>query len=1708
MKTNVQNEPKLRLSRKPFILKSFLVLFFSLGILSSTFATDYYFSSSAGDDNRSATQAQSSATPWRSIDKLNSIADQLKGGDRILFKSGDVFYGNILVTRGGGAGNPITFTSYGTGAKPVITSLTRVTNWVSRGNGIYEAGIDNITGSVQIFTIDDQLKEVGRYPNVDAANDGYLTIAGVNNNLSIQGQNMPSNYVGGEIVIRKNNWIIDRHEISYNSGGTISFLANQTTIYSPQAGFGYFVQNHVNTLDQFGEWAYSKSEKRLYGYFGGQNPNDLNVQVATRDHLIDVSKYIQNITFNNLSLKGANANLLNVQNSANIQVTNCQLKFAGQNAMYAHTTPDILFRNNEVDYSLSGGLFFQFSTPRTIIEGNVINHTMPFQGMANSSDLKGEAIYIPADANNSLVSKNRIYNTGFNGIHFGGNYTIIKNNLIDTYCLHKQDGGGIYTNSDGLTTMNNVGREIIGNIVLRGMGAVGGSNINYKLAEGIYIDDNSMGVKIADNTVADISGKGLYIHNNRNIEIYNNLFHNIPIQLHISHDVFGDAVRNVTVQNNLFSSIQAEELPYSISSLDNDINQVGTSNNNYFLDPYGVELMFKSQSPNDGALGQKMSMAAWTKAYGYESSSVKPDFGLEKYVITESSIVKESDFSSGIGIIAGTYNVVADLASGITGGVLKIGANQSTNGSAFIQIGAVSPGDEFLIEFDTKSGTVDQTIEVLLEKTFNQNQEGNIYNFVTSADVKRVKLLMKANVGSSSESIVFRFPKTLQGLLIDNLVISKVKTEPINVDEQIFFQYNYSDNVVSYPLSGTYKNAKGEVFTSSVTIPAYRSVLLVKTEAGEDVPLPQPTISITEPAQNQEFTLGEEILLNATVSTPAEQVQKVEFYVNEVLVSTSVKIPFQFNLTNAKLGSNVLKAKVYDVAGQTAESEPVTILVKELEVVERPTQNLAPQIAITSPTLSQSYVTGQEVLIRANVSDPENKISRVEFFNGETMLGAVTATPYEFSWKNAPVGSHELKAKVFDAGGLTAESTRITIGVKAATVPNQTPSISMTSPVQNQNFIAGQEVLIKANATDPEGKISRVEFFYGETMLGTSTVAPYQFSWKNAPVGTHVLKAKVFDAGGLTAESARITIGVKAATVPNQAPSISIASPVQNQSFVAGQEVLIKANATDPESKISRVEFFYGETMLGTSTVAPYQFSWKNAPVGTHVLKAKVFDAGGLTAESARVTVVVKAALIANLAPSVSIATPLRSQSFVQGQDIVFAANAKDPENKIAWVEFYYGETMIGLVSSAPYQVVWKNAPVGSHILKTKVFDQEGLTAESSRISISVKAVTVQNQAPSISIATPVQRQSFVQGQDIVFAANAKDPENKIAWVEFYYGETMIGLVTSAPYQVVWKNAPVGSHILKAKVFDQEGLTAESSRISVSVKAVTAVNQAPSIAITSPTTSQTIYQGDAVVFAADAKDPENKVAWVEFYYGETMLGMDSNAPYELSLKGVPAGEYVLKAKVFDSEGLSAESARRTVRVLSNIAFRKEEIELISPANDQLIQSAETVNVEIAEGALGNDYDSLAVFVDEVKVGITDNSKFDLDVSSMSPGENKITVKGYQEGKELSSDQVSVNVIEDSIQRKAGTSNGEQPYTFEIGPNPTSDVLNIYLEKMYQDEDIEIHVYSVEGVMLNSVETNTSVGKVTLDISSYSAGVYFIRIQGKVFMYDTKRFIKN
>jgi len=104
----------------------FTVLFF---VCLFSQAKNYYMRSDGSNSNTGLSDAQA----WKDFSKLEAAA--FVAGDTIFFKRGQTFVVDaILYTEGGSVGNPVVFTAYGIGAKPIITSYGSVPGWNVSGN--------------------------------------------------------------------------------------------------------------------------------------------------------------------------------------------------------------------------------------------------------------------------------------------------------------------------------------------------------------------------------------------------------------------------------------------------------------------------------------------------------------------------------------------------------------------------------------------------------------------------------------------------------------------------------------------------------------------------------------------------------------------------------------------------------------------------------------------------------------------------------------------------------------------------------------------------------------------------------------------------------------------------------------------------------------------------------------------------------------------------------------------------------------------------------------------------------------------------------------------------------------------------------------------------------------------------------------------------------------------------------------------------------------------------------------------------------------------------------------------------------------------------------------------------------------------------------------------------------------------------------------
>ena len=281
---------------------------------------------------------------------------------------------------------------------------------------------------------------------------------------------------------------------------------------------------------------------------------------------------------------------------------------------------------------------------------------------------------------------------------------------------------------------------------------------------------------------------------------------------------------------------------------------------------------------------------------------------------------------------------------------------------------------------------------------------------------------------------------------------------------------------------------------------------------------------------------------------------------------------------------------------------------------------LAPRPSIDSAPAATSYGAAMDVatanpgsiqkvaLVRLGAVTHSNNMEQryipLTFIAGATGLTATAPANANI----APPGFYMFF--ITDANGVPSVARMVTLQ------GNSRPTVTLTQPSNGATFTAPAAVNLAATASDTDGTVTKVEFFNGTTKLGEDTTAPYSFAWSGVGIGTYSLTARATDDLGGVTTSLASTITV---TSGNAAPMVSITAPVDAAIFTWKPSITISASASDPDGTVTKVEFRDGTTLLGTDTSAPYSFTWKNVPPGTHSLTARATDNAGAATTSSPV---------------------------------------------------------------------------------------------------------------------------------------------------------------------------------------------------------------------------------------------------------------------------------------------------------------------------------------------------------------------------------------------------------------------------------------------------------------------------------------------------------
>jgi len=852
---------------------TFSLIFLALSAIAT--GTDYYVKNGGNDLN----QGTSDALAWATIDKVNSMFAYLNPGDRILFKRGDSFYGTIKINRSGTSEYPITLGAYGTGEKPVITGFTILTSWTNEGNGVFSASLTS-EGLTNMVIINEKQYAMGRWPDKT-----YNIYESASSNTSITDTELGSeiNWEGAEVVIRKNDWSLDRCKIVSHSGTTLYYNSLGTT-QNAIANHGYFIQNSIKSLNNFGEWYHDVIKERIYIYFGASDPGNTKVEVATLNNLLYNAgkKYI---ALENLHFRGSASNMLDFVNYGNdyITIRNSQLSFAGLDGIKIFGN-NVIISNNYIT-----------SCNQTAIQSAGENHSINLNIIENIGLLEGQAYCgnltngIGINHNQCLIQNNTIRNIGYSGIKVSSSAQtiIIQNNFIVDVLLILNDGGGIYVGTEGLS------RKIDGNIIFNVHGNILGTpHMGKPIARGIYLDVNSSNAMVTNNTVANCNEAGYMIHRARDNKIENNIAFNNGYGMYFQNNS-GSNIRNNSLKNNLFIAKSSTQLALKFFSLADDIPEFGTADNNHYARPIDDGNVFQTYSPSTGS--KYRTLAGWQSFTGQDRNSKK-----SAVTVSDTSRI---DFhynpSTSNKVVTLNQPMVDVTGKKYSGSVTLL---------PYTSVILMPDPNPYTPPVPAVSGaSIEDSAPAVIVLSYNIN----LASVIPSASAFSVTVNGTARSVSSVAVSGKNVLLTLSGRVNYGDVITLSYTRP-------------SDN----PIQST-EGAQAASFTSRSVTNNCAAPAPTPTPTPTPTPPPNqpPVISIASPAKGSSYTSPATVIIEVTAHDPDGSIESVILYDGTRKLGEQTSPPFSFTLKDIKEGSYSIHAIATDNMKASTKSNLLDFIV-------------------------------------------------------------------------------------------------------------------------------------------------------------------------------------------------------------------------------------------------------------------------------------------------------------------------------------------------------------------------------------------------------------------------------------------------------------------------------------------------------------------------------------------------------------------------------------------------------------------------------------------------------------------------------------------------------------------------------------------------------------------------------------------------------------
>ncbi|MGC9401472.1 Ig-like domain-containing protein [Vibrio genomosp. F10 str. 9ZC157] len=442
---------------------------------------------------------------------------------------------------------------------------------------------------------------------------------------------------------------------------------------------------------------------------------------------------------------------------------------------------------------------------------------------------------------------------------------------------------------------------------------------------------------------------------------------------------------------------------------------------------------------------------------------------------------------------------------------------------------------------------------------------------------------------------------------------------------------------------------------------------------------------------------------------------------------------------------------------------------------------------ILSPASNSVVYTGSYVDIVTRIK--EEGADKLEFWANNIKIGqqfvAEGTNEYLQAWQPTEVGAATISVMAFDDEGAKLTEKTVELSVETESTAANPPIVDFISPEAGSTHQKGETVTIEANVVDADNDLASVKFFANDVEvchLDTQTNHDLSCDWTPQTAGTASIRVEAEDdEQHVTHESLTITVtdtSNSCGDVPQYEDGVA---------YKMGDEVTNVGNIYSCD-----VAGWCGNSVWTPGTGDPnYPDAWKDA-----------WNEVGQCDH--------------NPVPEVRVQSPQSGNKLSPNQPFDVVVEATD-DTQVERVEVKLNGKVVK-TSTTPsdddvYTITIPAQKEGQYTLTVVAYDDQEASAETAPMSIAIT-----DKDLMVSLSSPADGSSFVEGRAIAMKADAKSYEGDIASVTFMSNGNTLFKDTEAPYEYEWLGAQSGSYAISAKAVNTANQEQTSAPSNITVE--------------------------------------------------------------------------------------------------------------------------------------------------------------------------------------------------------------------------------------------------------------------------------------------------